>query len=192
MLRRSCSANARRAIGRAKRPPFSLLTYDDARRHGEQIAAVVRRRLMPPWLPEPGFGHFADERRLTDAQIVTVQQWVKQGMPQGDPADLPPAPQFVEGWQLGQPDLIVTAPRPFHLPADGPDVYRNLVLPVNLDGKRYVRTMELRPGNLQSRASCVRVCRSRFRRPLAGKVWRRAGLRRARSWRSGRSRWAVQ
>src|ERR1043165_3778470 len=58
--------------------PFSLLNYEDARRHAGQIAAVTKRRFMPPWLPEPGHGEFLDERRLTDAQIQAIQDWVEQ------------------------------------------------------------------------------------------------------------------
>ena len=53
--------------------PFSLLTYQDAKQHGRQIAAVTRTRLMPPWLPEPGNLKFADELRLSDQEIATIQ-----------------------------------------------------------------------------------------------------------------------
>jgi len=66
--------------------PFSLLTYEDARKHARQIAAVTRKRYMPPWLPAPGFGDFADERRLRDAQIETIEQWVREGAPEGSPS----------------------------------------------------------------------------------------------------------
>lgn len=69
--------------------PFSLLNYDDVKRHAAQIAAVTKRRYMPPWLPEPGDGEFAEERRLTDAQIQLIQDWVTQGPPLG----LSPAPR---------------------------------------------------------------------------------------------------
>jgi mono/diheme cytochrome c family protein len=68
--------------------PFSLLTYEDVKRHASQIAAVTRRRYMPPWLPEPGYGDFVEERRLTDTQIQLIQDWVKQGSPAGSPAEL--------------------------------------------------------------------------------------------------------
>src|SRR5712692_8496651 len=55
--------------------PFPLLTYDDARRRASQIAIVTRRRYMPPWLPEPGYGAFIGERRLSDAQIRSIEEW---------------------------------------------------------------------------------------------------------------------
>src|SRR5262245_33430317 len=70
--------------------PFSLLTYDEARDHAVQIAAAVERRAMPPWPPEPGHGEFVGNRRLTDAQIATIRQWVADGTLEGDPALLPP------------------------------------------------------------------------------------------------------
>ncbi len=127
--------------------PFPLLTYEDVRNHALQIVAVTQRRYMPPWLPEPGFGDFVGERRLTDAQLSLIAEWVKQGTPQGVPADLPPEPHFTEGWQMGPPDLTVQMPQPYQLAASGGDIFRNLVLPVDLRDTKYVRAIELRPGN---------------------------------------------
>jgi Flp pilus assembly protein TadD len=127
--------------------PFSLLTYEDVKKRGPQIASVTRSRYMPPWLPEHGYGHFADERRLTEAQLNTIEQWVRSGMPAGAEADAPPAPKFTPGWQLGQPDLIVTAAEPYTLRADGPDQFWNFVLRLPLEATRYVRAVEIRPGN---------------------------------------------
>ena len=74
--------------------PFSLLKYDDLRKHAAQVVAVTQRRYMPPWPPEPGYGDFAGERRLTDQQLRLIADWVKQGAPEGNSADLPPFPQF--------------------------------------------------------------------------------------------------
>src|SRR5947207_14806999 len=79
--------------------PFPLLTYRDAKAHARQIAAVVSKRFMPPWLPEPQELRFADELRLSDEQIALIQKWAEQGAVEGVPADLPAAPQFVPGWQ---------------------------------------------------------------------------------------------
>src|SRR5437879_13785585 len=58
--------------------PFPLLTYDDARKHAAQIRAVTQRRYMPPWLPEPGYGDFVGERRLTAVQLAIIAEWVKK------------------------------------------------------------------------------------------------------------------
>src|SRR5262249_455733 len=103
--------------------PFSLLTYAEARNRASQIAAVTATRYMARWPPEAGYVRIAGERRLTDEQIKTLEEWAKQGAPEGNPAGLPPAPSYHEGWQFGEPDLVVKMPRPYLLRAGGPDVF---------------------------------------------------------------------
>lgn len=127
--------------------PFQLLTYTDVSKRARQIGEVVTSRYMPPWLPAPGFNDFQHKRVLTDTEIATITNWVAAGTPEGDPADLPPTPEFPSKWQMGEPDLVVRLPEPYTLVADGPDVYRNFVIPIPTDRTRYVRAMEFRPGN---------------------------------------------
>jgi hypothetical protein len=125
--------------------PFSLLTYADAAKRAKLIATVTASRYMPPWEPVPGYGHFQGERRLGDADIATLRQWAVAGAPEGNPAQLPPAPDFPEGWQLGTPDLTLRIPQPFAVAADGPDQYRCFVIPLHLTEDKYVRAIEFRP-----------------------------------------------
>lgn len=132
---------------RGEAGPFSLLTYEDVKRHARQIADVTQRRYMPPWLPEQGYGDFSGTRRLTLAQINTISEWVRAGTPEGPAAEIPPVPSFAEGWQLGKPDLILEAPKPFALPASGPDVFWNFIYTPDLKTRRYVRALEIRPGD---------------------------------------------
>jgi Flp pilus assembly protein TadD len=127
--------------------PFSLLTYADAKTHARQIAAVTQRRIMPPWLPASDDPNFADDLRLSAEQIALLQAWVEQGAAEGDPSALPPKPQFVEGWQLGKPDVIVKAPQPFLLPGGGSDTYWNFVFRSPVDRTRWLRAVEIRPGD---------------------------------------------
>src|SRR5215471_19626963 len=112
--------------------PFSLITYDDVKKRGMLIATVTKSRYMPPWHAEHGYGEFAEERRLTEAQIATIGEWVQQGMRQGDPAKMPKLPEFTDGWHLGKPDLVIEIPAAFGLPATGPDVFRNFTILLNL------------------------------------------------------------
>jgi tetratricopeptide (TPR) repeat protein/mono/diheme cytochrome c family protein len=126
--------------------PFALLTYQEARSRAAQLAAVTSSRVMPPWQPEPGHGEFRDSRRLSDAEIQLVQRWVAQGAAEGNPADLPPIPQWTSDWTLGEPDLVLTM-SPYELRADGPDMFRNVVVPAGFSGTKYVRAWEFRPGN---------------------------------------------
>src|SRR5215204_2031977 len=139
ILYRQC-ASCHRQDGAA---PFSLLTYVDARRHGAQIAEATASRYMPPWKPEVGFGDLAGARRLSDDAIATIDRWVKGGLVEGNPADLPPLPHFSAGWQLGEPDLVVPLPQ-YTLREGGADVFRNFVVPVPGTTTRYVRGFEFR------------------------------------------------
>ncbi len=129
--------------------PFSLLTYQDAARRGKLIESVTQSRYMPPWLPEPGYGDFADSRRLPDPDVALIKKWVESGMPQGDMADLPKAPVFSSEWQLGPPDLILKADSPMLVPASGTDLFHNFILPVPISETKYVRAMEIKPGSPQ-------------------------------------------
>src|SRR5256885_16036140 len=45
--------------------PFSLITYDEVKRHATQIAVVTARRAMPPWKPVSADGEVQNERRPT-------------------------------------------------------------------------------------------------------------------------------
>lgn len=127
--------------------PFPLLSYQDVHKHASQIGQVTQRRSMPPWPPEPGYGDFRDNRRLSDEQIQLIAQWIKQGEPEGASSDLPAPPKFSLGWQMGTPDLILRMPEPFRMPAGGGDVFRNFVIATGLTQTKYVRGLELRLDN---------------------------------------------
>jgi mono/diheme cytochrome c family protein len=127
--------------------PFALLSYEDVRRRGTLITQATSRRYMPPWhaASADGFPVFADERRLSDAQIATLAAWVKGGMPAGDLGTAPKPPAFPDGWTLGKPDLIVTLPKPIVVPAEGPDQYRNVLVQVNLPEDRWITALDFNP-----------------------------------------------
>jgi tetratricopeptide (TPR) repeat protein len=127
--------------------PFPLLTYDDVKRHAAQIADVTKRRYMPPWQPEQGYGDFAEERRLSDAQIQLIRQWVDQGALAGSATQAPALPKFTPEWQLGKPDLVLHVTQPYQLSADGGEVFWNFVIRVPIKEQRWVKSMEVRPGN---------------------------------------------
>jgi mono/diheme cytochrome c family protein len=127
--------------------PFSLLGYQDAKRRAKQIAEVTDTKLMPPWLPVAGHGEFAGERRLSEAQVKTLRKWADAGAPEGDPKDLPPTPKFAEGWALGEPDLTVKMPEAYTLKAEGRDVFRVFVIPLDLPADKYVSAVDFRPSN---------------------------------------------
>ena len=125
--------------------PFSLLTYEDFRKHSETIAVVTKDRYMPPWKPVHTGIDFANHRRLSDEQIKMIASWVAANCPEGPKDKMPAAPQFTDGWALGKPDLVVKMQSPFKVPAEGKDLYRSFVLPVGLSEDKWIKAYELRP-----------------------------------------------
>jgi len=128
--------------------PFPLTSAAEAAAVAPMLVEVTRDRTMPPWPPRPDPAHtLVGERWLSDAEIAVLARWTAAGCPPGDAADLPPPPRFVEGWQLGRPDLVVRMPEPFIVPADGPDVFRNFVVPLDIPADRVVAAIEFHPGD---------------------------------------------
>src|SRR5688572_3254495 len=140
IIHRNCSACHR--PGEAA--PFSLLNYSDVAKKAKTIAKVTHSRVMPPWKAEPASFAYRDERRLTDAQIQLLQDWVKQGTPEGS-GQAPEPPQFASGWRLGEPDLVVELPTAYPIPADGPDIYRNIAVSLGLKEDQWLAAIDMRP-----------------------------------------------
>ena len=146
ILYRSCQTCHRSGTS----APMSLLTYEDARPWARSIRAKVASREMPPWhiVRNVGIQSYKDDPSLTDDEIATITEWVDAGAPRGDPADLPPPRDFpdADAWQIGEPDLIVTAP-PHEVPAAGADWWGAVTVPSGLTEDRYIKAVELKPGS---------------------------------------------
>src|ERR1051326_1013453 len=125
--------------------PFPLLSYHDAVRKAKTIAKVIASGTMPPWKAEPASYAYRDERRLTARQIALIQTWVAQGMPEGPDAAKIEPPKFASGWTLGEPDLVVEMPAAYHVPPDGPDIYRNIAVPLGLTEDKWVTAIDMKP-----------------------------------------------
>lgn len=127
--------------------PFALENYEQVAKRAGQIVRVTKDRIMPPWIPGPGHDKFVGERWMTERELALLRTWSETGRAQGAAADLPPAPKFAEGWRLGQPDLVVKMPKPFTVPADGPDLLQNFVIPLEIAEDKLVAAIEFHPGN---------------------------------------------
>lgn len=127
--------------------PFSLLTYEQAVSWADDLKQFTADGTMPPWKPVAGHGEFNNERRMKPADIATIARWVDAGCVEGNPGDAPPARKFLNGWQLGEPNHVLTSSDPFAIPADGRDIYQCFVLPTDFDSDRYVTAVEVLPGN---------------------------------------------
>ncbi len=127
--------------------PFSLVDYQDALAWGDTVRERVAEGVMPPWHADPAFGHFANERRLSDREKQQIYDWVEQGMAEGDPAERPPATRFADGWINGKPDQIVPMPEPVAVPATGIVDYITVEMDPGFKEDVWIRSAEVMPGN---------------------------------------------
>src|SRR5262245_46717946 len=127
--------------------PMSLLTYQDARPWARSIAARVAAGTMPPWHAESSRIEFANDRRLSDTDKATILQWANGGAPEGNPGDRPLLPKYTEGWTIGQPDAVVAMQEDYPIPASGVIAYQYFEVPTNFPEDKWVRAVEVRPGN---------------------------------------------
>ncbi len=127
--------------------PFLLMTYNQVRRRGKQIVEVIESGFMPPWLPAKTEYPLEGARSLTASEISKIKEWVAAGAPEGEKVTSSSAREWPEGWQIREPDLVIEMKEAFEVPAGGPDVYRNFVIPIPIEESRYVRGMEFQPEN---------------------------------------------
>ncbi len=127
--------------------PMALDSYEAVRDWSQMIARVTQDRYMPPWKADPNYSTFLGQRSLSDEEIMLIQQWVENGSPQGEPTLEPAVPEFPEGSQVGDPDIVLPFERSFLHKGGNVDEYRVFVFPLNLDEDLEVSAIELRPGN---------------------------------------------
>jgi len=126
---------------------MSLMTYQDVRPWAKAIRDEVSDRKMPPWHADAPHGTFLNERSLSDAERETLMKWAGGGAPQGDPKDLPPAPEYADGWQIGKPDAVFEMQEDYKIPADGIVQYEFFYIPTTFSEAKWVKAIEVRPGN---------------------------------------------
>lgn len=128
--------------------PFPLASFTDVVGWGDTIAEVIRDQRMPPWSANPKYGHFKNDTQLSEQEKHLVYKWIENGMPEGDPSDLPEPPKFAEGWRISEPDLIISMrDKPFQVPAEGVVEYKYFTVDPGFKEDKYVVAAECRPGN---------------------------------------------
>ena len=127
--------------------PFSLLTYDQARRWAASIAEVIADGRMPPWHADPRYGHFANDRSLSSRERSLLAAWIEQGTPSGDLSRAPEPPKYPQGWSIGTPDLVYEMPEPFLVPAEGTLPIQHFRLPTHLKEDLWIQAAEVRPSD---------------------------------------------
>ncbi len=146
ILQRSCQ-NCHHPDGIA---PMSLMTYEEVRPFARSIKTKtglrVRPGSMPPWFVEKNVGiqTFKNDTSLSEAEIAKIAQWVDNGAPLGNPADLPAPLKFDDAgkWVLGEPDLVLKTPT-VSIKGGAPDWWGPIgVVDTPLIENRYVKSVE--------------------------------------------------
>jgi hypothetical protein len=126
--------------------PMSFLTYESTRPWAKAMKAAVVSKKMPPWFADPRYGHFANEKRLTEAEIAAISAWADSGAPEGDVKDKPAPVAFRDGWNI-RPDLVFQIPKPFKVPAKGTIEYTYITVSAPFKEDTWVVAGEIRPTN---------------------------------------------
>ena len=127
--------------------PMALLTYEGTRPWAKAMKAAVLSRKMPPWFADPKYGHWANDRSLSQSEINTLTAWADGGALEGDAKDKPAPVQWVDGWNIPKPDLVVEMPVEYEVPAKGTVEYTYIIVPTGFTKDTWVEQMEMRPGN---------------------------------------------
>lgn len=129
--------------------PMSLLSYEDARPWIRVIKNKVASREMPPWGADPDHSlRMRNDRSLSKEQIDTIVRWIDGGAPRGNDADMPPRPEFTDGWTAGtEPDYIMEMPVEFSIPAEGELGVQMFYSPIPFKEDRFAERLEIRPSN---------------------------------------------
>ena len=129
--------------------PMDLSRYDDAAAWADMIVEVTQDRRMPPWHASPEYGHYANDRSLSEAELSTIEAWVRSGAPRGNPEAEPEPLKFTDGWLLPKtPDVVLPMrDKPFDVPANGDVRYQYFVADLKNTEELWVNGMELVPGN---------------------------------------------
>ncbi len=127
--------------------PMAFSGYQQVRPWAKAIKASVLSRQMPPWFADPAYGKFHNARGLAAVEIETIAAWVEAGAPEGDPSEAPEPVAFVEGWNIGKPDLEIAMPGAYEVPASGTVEYTYVIVPTGLKEDAWVQAAEVRPGS---------------------------------------------
>ena len=127
--------------------PMPLVDFDGTRKWASAIRLAVSSRRMPPWFADPHVGSFRNDRRLSDANIRTITEWIDAGAPAGNPADAPRPVDWVAGWSIGRPERVFEMPVDFDVPGSGVIPYQYAIVPTHFDHDTWVRLAEVRPGD---------------------------------------------
>ncbi len=145
--------------------PMAFEKYEQVRPWAKSIREKVSLGEMPPWHSVDPKGTFSNDRRLTDKEKDIISRWANAGAPKGDLKDLPPAPKFAEGWEIGKPDAVFTMAKAYEIPASGTINYQYVTIKTELTEDKWIQAIEVRPGARATVHHVLVFCREPGEKP---------------------------
>jgi hypothetical protein len=141
ILKENC-VNCHREGGIA---PFAMDSHQMVLGWSSMMRETLMTKRMPPAQVDPDIKHFSNARYISDADLQTLVHWIDAGAPRGNNPDEPLAGlSFQEGWELGEPDLVVYA-EDFVVPATGVIDYRYPIIDLPFEEDVWVKAVQFVP-----------------------------------------------
>jgi len=125
--------------------PMAFTTYKEVRPWAKAIREVVRTKKMPPWFADAAYGHFSNDRSMSQTEIDTLTTWIDGGAPEGSAKDAPTPRSWPTGWGMPEPQAVFTMPNAFDVPLNGKVDYQYIVVPTGFTEDKWVQIVEARP-----------------------------------------------
>jgi hypothetical protein len=125
--------------------PMPLLTYQQSRPWAKAIREAVVIKRMPPWFAVEGHARLSNDLSLAKSEIDTIVAWVDGGAKEGAAKDRPKPREFVDGWNIRKPDLVLDMGSDFAVPATGTVEYQYIVIPTGFTEDKWIEQVEVRP-----------------------------------------------
>lgn len=140
--------------------PMSLMTHADAVPWGESIRTEVLAGHMPPGGVDDAPARFRNATGLPPREMNLLLTWVTGGTPIGSTGKTPAVTTGGRAWPLGTPDLALPLPSEILVGADTREQTSELTVPTGLTGRRWVRAVDLMPGNAAMVRSAIIAVRA--------------------------------
>jgi hypothetical protein len=125
--------------------PFAMDSHQMVMGWSTMMRETLMTKRMPPAQVDPDIKHFQNARYISDADLQTLVHWIDAGAPRGDSPGEPLAGlTFQEGWDLGEPDLVVYA-EDFVVPATGVIDYRYPIIDLPFEEDVWVKAVQFVP-----------------------------------------------
>lgn len=127
--------------------PWAMVSHRMIQGWSPMIREVLVTHRMPPGQIDLEVGEWDNIHHITDEELITLVHWIDSGARRsGDEDPLTEQASFAEGWQLGEPDLIVAVPE-IAVPATGMVDFKIRRADINLEKDQWLSAVAYNVGD---------------------------------------------